>query len=213
MTATAIVQARVSSSRFPGKVLTPFRGEPIILHVVRAAEAAVGRGWVIVATSVDPSDDRLDALLRAQGTPVVRGSLDNVLARFQDAARDCTSEWILRLNGDSPLLDVDVLRRVLAAADDSCDIVTTIRPRTFPKGRNAELIRRTILLAADAQAADAEEREHLTQFFYRRPEQFRIRNVESTNAALAGESLAVDTPDDLTRLERLSDADLVRYAG
>jgi spore coat polysaccharide biosynthesis protein SpsF len=203
----------MTSSRFPGKVLTPFRGEPIILHVIRAAEAAVGRGRVMVATSVDPSDDPLDALLRAHGTPVVRGSLGNVLARFQEAARRTTSEWILRLNGDSPLLDVGVLRRVLAAADDDCDVVTTIRPRTFPKGRNAELIRRAVLLSADAEAADAEEQEHPTQFFYRRLEQLRIRNVESANAALAAESLAVDTPDDLTRLERLSDADLGRYAG
>jgi spore coat polysaccharide biosynthesis protein SpsF len=213
MTVTAVVQARMSSARFPGKVLTAFRGEPVIVHVVRAAEAAVGRGLVVVATSVDRSDDPLDALLRARGTPVVRGSLDNVLARFQDAASGSTSEWILRLNGDSPLLDVAVLRRVIDAADDSCDLVTTIQPRTFPKGRNAELIRRLVLLAVDAVNADAEEREHPTQFFYRRPQRFRIRNVASANASLAAETLSIDTPEDLVRLERLTDADLGRYAG
>jgi spore coat polysaccharide biosynthesis protein SpsF len=213
MTVTAIIQARTSSSRFPEKVLASFRGEPLIVHVVRAAEAVVGAPQVVVATSVDPSDDRLAALLQARGTAVVRGSLDNVLERFQTAARGCASEWILRLNGDSPLLDVDVLRRVIAAADASCDLVTTIRPRTFPKGRNAELIRRSTLLAADATAADAAEREHPTEYFYRRPDQYRIRNVSSANPALAVESLAVDTAADLRRLERLSDADLGRYAG
>jgi spore coat polysaccharide biosynthesis protein SpsF len=213
MNVTAVIQARTSSSRLPGKVLKPFRGEPIIVHVVRAAEAAVGREHVVVATSADPSDDDLAALLRGRGTAVVRGSLANVLARFQDAARGCASDWLLRLNGDSPLLDVGVLRRVVAAADDSCDLVTTIRPRTFPKGRNAEMIRRAVLLSADASAADADEREHPTEYFYRRPDQYRIRNVASANPALASESLAVDTAADLERLEHLTDADLMRYAG
>lgn len=214
MTITAIVQARMSSRRFPGKVLAPFRGEPIIVHVLREVGAVVGPHATIVATSDQPSDDVLDAFLRERGVAVVRGDLENVLARFQQAARTCASEWILRVSADSPLLDGSVLRQVIHAADDGqCDLVTTIFPRTFPRGRNAELIRRSALLAVDADAVTPEEREHVTPFFYSRPDRYRIRNVGSGSAALAAESFAVDTPEDLARLEGTSRLDQSRSPG
>lgn len=214
MTVTAIVQARMSSRRFPGKVLAPFHGQPIIVHVLREVSAVVGPHATIVATSDQPSDDVLDAFLRERGVAVVRGDLENVLARFQQAARTCGSEWILRVSADSPLLDGSVLRQVIHAAEDGqCDLVTTICPRTFPKGHNAELIRRSVLLAVDAAAVTSEEREHVTPFFYSRPDRYRIRNVGSGSAALAAESFAVDTPEDLARLEATSRFDRSRPPG
>jgi len=213
MNLMAVIQARMSSRRFPGKVLAPFRSEPTIVHVLRAVEAVVGRQAIVVATSTDPSDDVLAGFLRGIGVAVVRGDLDNVLSRFQQAAAATDVEWILRIGADSPMLDAAVLRRVIdAAGTGSWDVVTTTFPRTFPKGRNAELVRRTSLMAIDAAAATPEEREHVTTFFYRRSGEYRILNVESGDAALANESLAVDTPDDLVRLEHMSEAALARYA-
>lgn len=208
----AIIQARMSSRRFPGKVLTPFKGRAILDHVVTAVEAVVGASRVIIATSVEPSDDPIVAFADARGTRVVRGELVNVLARFRDAAQTVDADWILRVSADSPMLDPDVLRRVIAAADDSSDVITTIRPRTFPKGRNAELIRRSALVAIDAVGATAEEQEHVTPYFYNRPAVFRIRNVESGHPEWADASLAVDTPEDLLSLERMTDAELNRFS-
>ena len=208
----AIVQARMTSRRFPGKVLALFKGRPILDHVVGIVETVIPSDQVTIATSVEPSDDAIEAFARHRGTRVVRGDLHNVLARFQDAARDADAEWILRINADSPLHDAEVLRRVVAAAGPECDVVTTIQPRTFPKGRNAELIRRDLLLEIDASTAPRDEQEHVTAHFYARPDQFRIRNVESGHPEWAHESLAVDTPADLARLEALGDAALARFA-
>jgi spore coat polysaccharide biosynthesis protein SpsF len=213
MKVAAVVQARMSSRRFPGKVLALFRNEPTIMHVLRAVASAVDAGSIAVATSTHQSDDVLAEFLEAKRVAVIRGDLENVLARFQQAARVTGADWILRVNADSPMLDGGVLRRVLEGArTGSWDLVTTIFPRTFPKGRNAEAIRSGALLGVDAQAATAEEREHVTRYFYSRPAQYRILNIESGNPLLANESLAVDTPDDLARLEAMGETALAAYA-
>jgi spore coat polysaccharide biosynthesis protein SpsF len=204
----AIVQARMSSARFPGKVLMMFRGAPVLEHVVRAAQAAVGRDAVVVATSVERSDDAIERFAQARGIAVVRGDLENVLARFQAAARAYPAEWVLRVTADSPLLTGDMLRDLIESADDAADLVTTTWPRTFPTGCNAELIRRDVLLAIDPSDADAAEREHVTRYLYNRENQYRIRNLESGRPELACLSLAIDEPDDLVRLERMTDREL-----
>ena len=208
----AIVQARMSSRRFPGKVLTPFKGRAILEHVLTAVEQVLPPAKVLIATSIESSDDAIVDFAVARGTRVCRGDLANVLARFQDAARHGDDDWILRVSADSPMLDPEVLRRVVAAAGPDVDLVTTIRPRTFPKGRNAELIRRALLLGIDANIATQEEREHVTQYFYNRAGAFRIRNIESGHPEWAGESLAVDTPDDLSALERLTADQVARFS-
>ena len=208
----AIVQARMSSRRFPGKVLAPFKGRAILDHVLSTVEDVVGATRVIVATSIEPSDDPIAMFADARRTRAVRGDLANVLARYQAAAQSIEAEWILRVSADSPMLDPEVLRRVIAMAGDGSDVVTTTRPRTFPKGRNAELIRRSALMAVDAARATAEEQEHVTPYFYNRPATFRISNVDSGHPEWADASLAVDTPEDLAYLERLTAAELNRFS-
>jgi spore coat polysaccharide biosynthesis protein SpsF (cytidylyltransferase family) len=210
-TVLAIVQARMTSQRFPGKVLATFKGRPILDHVLAAVEAAVPRDHVTIATSTHPADDAIEAFARQRGTTVARGDLDNVLLRFQQAARLSASDWILRINADSPLHDPEVIRRVIAAAAPHCDVVTTIQPRTFPKGRNAEIIRRAALLDIDAASASKDEQEHVTAYFYNRPDQYTILNIESGHPEWAAHSLVVDTASDLARLEAMTDADLDRF--
>jgi len=195
------IQARMSSRRFPGKVLAPFRGRPIIWHVVdRVARALPGVPRTVV-TSTDPSDDPLAAYLATIDASCFRGPLDDVLGRFQLAAAASCPTWILRVCADSPLLDERVLRAVADARDPELDLVTTTAPRTFPKGHNAELIRTTSLSALPDVELDAADREHVTRFFHRNPQRFKLRNVESGDPALAALELAVDTIDDLHRLE------------
>jgi spore coat polysaccharide biosynthesis protein SpsF len=205
-----VIQARMSSRRFPGKVLAPFRSRPIIDHVVEAVRDVVGPNAVVVATSAEASDDPLAAHAREIGAEVVRGPLDDVLGRFQQVARGHESAWLLRVTADSPLLDRRVLHRVTDAASGEWQLVTTTFPRSFPVGTNAEAIRRDVLLGVDAAAPSPDEREHVTKYFYNRAPEFRILNVSSGNPALADESLAVDTPEDLARLERLPAAELER---
>ncbi|MEO8553977.1 MAG: NTP transferase domain-containing protein, partial [Kofleriaceae bacterium] len=185
--------------RFPGKVLAPFRGRPIIWHVLDRVTRALPKLPRLVVTSTDPSDDPLAAYLADLGQPCFRGPLDDVLERFRLAAAKHEAAYVLRICADSPLLDNHVLHAVLAAHDPGLDLVTTTHPRTFPKGHNAELINMASLAAlADL---DAEDREHVTRAFHRWPGRFRIVNVESGDPGLAELELAIDTIEDLRRLE------------
>jgi len=200
----AFVQARMSSQRFPGKVLAPFRGEPVLAHVVRAVSAVIERDRIVILTSDIPADDPLAAYIDTLGVQCFRGPHHDVFERFRLCAVQQPAEWVLRISADSPLLDPAILRRVVDAAAPEWDLVTTIWPRTFPKGQNAELIRTTALLGVPRHELTDNDREHVTAFFYRASDRFRIRSIESGDPRLADRNLAVDTVDDLRRLEASS---------
>ena len=205
----AFVQARMSSHRFPGKVLAPFRGQPLIRQVVAAVQRGLPSVPVTVLTSEEASDDPLAAYLGQAGIAVFRGPLDDVFGRFRRCAAVQPCGWFMRVSADSPLLDGRVLRTLVERSQDGrWDVVTTIFPRTFPSGQNADLVRTQALMAVDAETLSPDEREHVTPFFYRHPDPFRILNVESGDPRLADVHLAVDTIEDLKRLEQLSDEEL-----
>lgn len=204
MPCVAFVQSRMSSARFPGKVLAPFRGKPIIDHVVEAVQRA--EVPVVVATSEERSDDPLAGYVVSRGGACFRGPLDDVLERFLRCSELHPCDWVIRICGDSPLLDPRVIRAVLrelpGAARDDVSLVTTTSPRTFPLGMNVEAVRLEALRALRAEPLTKDDCEHVTRFFHRHPERYRTRNVASGNAALAQLELAVDTVADLERIER-----------
>jgi spore coat polysaccharide biosynthesis protein SpsF len=203
----------MSSRRFPGKVLAPFRGQPLIRHVLAAIERALPSVPVVVATSRESSDDPLVSYLRTSSVEVFRGPLDNVFERFRMCLAEHVCDWILRISADSPLLDTGLLQAVVSHADKTnCDLVTTIFPRTFPRGRNAELIQVSTFMTIDTSELSEADREHVTPVYYRNPERFRIVNIQSANPQLAELSLAVDTVDDLHRLEQLSEGEVRRFS-
>ena len=209
MNVLGIVQARMNSRRFPGKVLAPFRGQAIIAHVCDAVANVLGPQNVIVATSQMPSDDPLVAYLGAIGVQTFRGPLDDVLGRFVACVANIPCDAVLRVSADSPLIDSNVISRVVAAASDgSFDLATTTFPRTFPKGTNAEVITRSALQRLDAIATSPHDREHVTAYVYEHPSEFVIHNVESGVDGLAETSVAVDTVSDLERLESLFPASI-----
>ena len=208
MEVRAFVQARMSSRRFPGKVLAPFRGRPILAHVVGAVREALPAVPIVVVTSSQPSDDPLALYAKSLDVAVFRGPLDDVFGRFRQALAAHPAARVLRICADSPLLSPNVLRLVTGAAESGRhDLVTTTARRTFPKGENAEVIRAETLLALDPDELDDDDREHVTRFLHRHPERFRILNVESGQPELAELDHAVDTIDDLARLEALGASD------
>jgi len=201
----------MSSRRFPGKMLAPFRGRPIVDHVIEAVRKGIPEGSpVMLLTSEETSDDPLALYAASRGVEVFRGPLDDVLGRFRRALDRASAppappvDWVLRICGDSPILSVTVLRKVLehAAAEPGADLVTTTHVRTYPRGQNAELIRADVLRRLDGSAdLTAENREHVTQAIHLRPGSFRIVNVASGDASLSTRHHAVDTIEDLHRLE------------
>jgi spore coat polysaccharide biosynthesis protein SpsF len=201
----AFVQARMSSSRYPGKVLAPFQGRPILWHVVERVAAAVPRERIVIATSTEPSDEPLAGYAETLGVHVFRGSLNNVFGRFAACLKKHPCDWFFRICADSPLLDGGIMRMMLPQADrPDVDLVTNILVRTFPHGHSVELIRARTFAGIKPSSLTPDEREHLTKVFYNHPQRFQIVNIESGEPQRAEQDLTVDTLDDLRRLEELA---------
>jgi spore coat polysaccharide biosynthesis protein SpsF len=197
-----IIQARMSSGRFPGKALAPFAGKPLVMAVVNRIEDVFDRHLITVATSTEVSDDPLAIYLQAQGVGVYRGPLNDVFERFRGCLDSNPADWFVRVCADSPFLDSQLLRRVITSSRSAFDLVTNIQERTFPRGQSVELVRAAAFLSVDPAELVEEDREHVTPIFYRDPQRFRILNLTSADPSLAAESHAVDTVEDLRRLER-----------
>ncbi|HEY2990934.1 MAG TPA: NTP transferase domain-containing protein [Candidatus Binatia bacterium] len=198
------VQARMGSKRFPGKVLAPFQGKPIIGHVIAAAARALPYDRIVVATSGEPADDPLACYVRKLGVAVYRGALDNVVARLQACLQDHPCDWFFRLCADSPLLDSGLIEALARYSDRrDVDLVTNVFPRTFPKGQSVEMVKAETFAAIDAHRLTEQQKEHATQIYYYHPERFKIVNVVSSEPKLAEATYVVETVEDLKRLEHL----------
>ncbi len=203
-----MVQARMSSNRFPGKVLAPLGGKPVIAHVLSRICEAVPRERVVLVTSEDASDDPLATYVRtALELMVFRGSLDDVAGRFQACLHALPCEWFVRICGDSPAIDPELLGWMLERVSDDLDLLTNVAERTFPTGESIEIVRARTFLALGAGDLTPEEREHVTLGLYRHPERYRIRSVVAADPTLASRRLVVDTLEDLRALERILSRD------
>lgn len=196
------VQARMSSRRFPGKVLAPLAGRPMLAHVLERCGQAFGADRVVLATSREPSDDALAQCAESLGYRVFRGELDDVLSRFQHCLAAHPCDWFVRISADSPMIDPQLIVRVASRRAPHLDLVTNVQPRTFPAGQSVEVVRSEPFAKIDPRALSADEREHLTQVYYRNPARFKLLNVPSRDATLARQHLTVDTPEDLRAAEQ-----------
>jgi spore coat polysaccharide biosynthesis protein SpsF len=197
-----IIQARFSSARLPGKVLRPMAGKPMLGWVIDRLRAARCVTRIVVATSVDKSDDPVAAYSRQEGVDCFRGSLHDVADRLAAAATWAKSEAFVRVSGDSPLMLPKIIDEVIGAFEDARpDLATNVQLRTFPKGLSAEAISLGGLRRARALMQAGEE-EHVTGVFYRCPQQFRIVNLTSGHA-WGSVQLSVDTADDFSLVERM----------
>ncbi|WP_208608300.1 cytidylyltransferase domain-containing protein [Amycolatopsis pretoriensis] len=180
----AVIQARSSSTRLPGKVLRPLGGRSVLGWVVRAAAAASGVDQVVVATSSDASDDDVALEAARCGAVVVRGPLDDVLERFAVALREHPADAVIRLTADCPLLDPALIGRLatLWRAEPSLDYVSTTLVRTLPRGFDAELVRASVLAEQVASATGA-DREHVTSGIYSQPSRYSCSGVVVSPAA------------------------------
>lgn len=204
MRIVGIIQARSSSVRCPGKMLRPLHGRPMIDWVIDAARRGQATGAlqdIAVATSIDPSDDDLAARARSQGAFVHRGPLEDVARRMLEAAASLDCDAFVRINGDSPLLDDALIERAVTLfRAGSCDLVSNVVVRSFPKGQSVEVVSRTSMQNALADMTTADEREHVTQHFYRNSERFRIKSIIA-DEPMPDLQMSVDTIEDFLRCE------------
>jgi spore coat polysaccharide biosynthesis protein SpsF (cytidylyltransferase family) len=180
----AVVQARLGSTRLPGKALVPIAGRPMLEHVLARAAAVQGVDRVVLATTASPDDAALADLARAAGIASVRGSVGDVLDRFHTALTEHPADAIVRITADCPLLDPEVAGRVVAEyrrRAGAIDYVSNVHPPTFPDGLDTELISADALVAAWREATAASDREHVTPYVWSRPERFRLANVSAAD--------------------------------
>lgn len=193
----AVVQARTSSSRLPGKVLKPILGVPMIGRQLERLARVTSLDRLVVATSSDPSDDALAHYVDELGIPVVRGSLNDVLGRFVKTIDAYPCEAVVRLTADCPLTSPTVVDQVIEAfATGDADYVSNTLEPTYPDGVDVEVVKASALRWVDAASDDVHEREHVTLGVYRRPERFSLVNV-SGKRDLSDLRWTVDSEDDL----------------
>lgn len=209
-----IVQARMGSTRLPGKVLAELSGRPMLellldrLALVGSLDGSARPLPVIVATSDQPADDAVEVLCDARSAPVVRGSELDVLDRFATVVERFPCSHVIRITADCPLTDPGVVGDVVRLhLERNADYTSNVFPRTFPKGLDVEVVRSSCLQTARAEARLPEEREHVTPFIYRHPERFALANLRS-GADLGDERWTVDTEEDLLSLRSMLGTDI-----
>ncbi|AYV45007.1 flagellin modification protein FlmC [Caulobacter flavus] len=204
----AVLQARMSSTRLPGKVLADVAGAPMILRQVERLRRAASIERLIAATSDQASDDALARALEAAGVEVFRGSLDDVLGRFAGAVAGLEEDdQMLRLTADCPLADPRLIEALIARhlASGADYSATTLPHRTYPIGLDAEILSVGLLRLMAREATDPYEREHVTPFVYRRPERFVLDGL--TQAVDESQvRWTVDLPSDLAFVRAVYEA-------
>lgn len=201
-----IIQARMTSTRLPGKVLMDLAGRPMLTQQLRRLKNCRLADDIVVATTTNDADTPLVELAGREEVRWFRGSEQDVLSRYVGAAREARAELIVRVTADCPLIDAEVVDRVieeLGAHDSTCDYASNVIERTFPTGLDAEALFPDTLERVQRLARTASAREHVTLLIYReRPELFLLRSLKDreNNSDLRW---TVDTPEDLAYVRRL----------
>ncbi len=212
----AIIQARMSSTRLPGKVLREIAGEPMLARVIERAKRAQLVDEVVLATTTDPSDDPVAAFCAERGYNFTRGSLNDVLDRYYQAAKEYKAEVIVRLTADCPVLDPDVVDETIRAQrEGNFDFVANRLPppmgRSFPIGLDTEVCTFAALERAWKEADKKHQREHVMPYLYENTTLNAENRTLQTGTSPRGFKIAlvnhvpdygslrwtVDTPEDL----------------
>ena len=197
MNAGIIVFARLDSSRLPGKALKPIAGKLLLDRVIDRCRATQGSSPVIVATSDREIDDPIADHVAARGECLFRGTAEDVAGRALACAEARGLDRFARISGDSPFIDPDLIARCMARSRaGDAELVTNVFPRTYPIGVSVEVITTAAMRRIVEETDDAEDREHVTRYAYRRADLFHLDNVSAPDDRYIGVSLSVDTQAD-----------------
>lgn len=199
----ASIEARMSASRLPGKVLMDVAGTPALERLVRRLTRAESIDAIVLATTTNPADDPLAEWAAARQLPCYRGSEDDVLDRVVEAHRMMGSEIIVEVCGDTPLLDPRVIdAAVTRFLHGDVDVVSNTARLTWPQGIDAQVFRFDALEKVARTQADPAVREHVSLYFYENPETYRIHHLTAPAKETA--------PEVRLQLDYAEDLDLIR---
>jgi spore coat polysaccharide biosynthesis protein SpsF len=208
MKTVIIVQARMTSTRLPGKVLKPVLGKPLLAYQLERLTRCTLADEIVIATTLNSADDPIVALAAKHDVASFRGSEDDVLSRYHGAALAHRADTIVRVTSDCPLIDPAVIDRVIRKFSDTpgrYDYVSNTLQRSYPRGMDTEVFSFQALDQALRESTTPAEREHVTPFIYRNPARYKLGNV----AYATDESRhrwTVDTAEDLEFVRRMLEA-------
>ncbi len=197
MRTIAIIQTRMGSKRLPGKVLKKIGDRTMLARVIERARQASAVDAIVVATTTDRGDDAVLRECKRLGVASFRGSSEDVLDRYHAAATEHRAVEVVRITCDCPLLDPEVVDRVVGALREGrSDYASNTVERTFPLGLDAEAFTFQALRTAWKEAKKPYERAHVTPYLWQHPDLFRIRQVKA-DGDFHTHRWTVDTPEDL----------------
>ena len=199
----AFIQARMGSTRLPGKVLKEVLGRPLLDYLIERLKQARELDDTVILTSKEVSDDPIVRFCDEKMVPCFRGSEEDVLDRYYQAALSRKPDGIVRITADCPLIDPAIVDQVVKTFRENTptfDYVSNSLERTFPRGLDVEIFSYQALAIAFQKAKSPEEREHVTLYLYRHPELFHLKNV-AMSPSYAHHRWTVDTPEDFALIK------------
>jgi spore coat polysaccharide biosynthesis protein SpsF len=195
----ATIEARMTSTRLPGKVLSLAAGKPMLELMVERLRFVRELDQIVIATTINRTDDVIEALARELGVGVWRGSEDDVLSRVMEAAKTHRADILVQLTGDCPLIDPRIVSRVIAEYRRAgADYVSNVLMRSYPIGMDTQVYAAAILEDVARRADEPRYHEHPSLYIYKHPQAYSLANVLAPPAETRPEMrLTLDTPEDL----------------
>ena len=203
MTTIIIIQARMESTRFPGKMMADLLGKTVIGHVISRVKKCKLVDKIVLATTTSNEDDLLESEAKKEGISVFRGSEDDVLDRFYQAAKKYEATIVVRITGDCPLIDPKIIDKTINFFNnEKCDYASNTNPPTFPDGMDAEVFSFNSLEKAWKNAKLKSEREHVTPYIKKNEEIFSNKNLENEQD-ISKYRMTIDEAEDLIAVKRI----------
>jgi spore coat polysaccharide biosynthesis protein SpsF len=193
----------MGSDRFPGKVLTPIGGIPVLKMIVRRLSSSAKLENVLVATSDLQRDDSIEHVCTEEGVDCFRGSENDVLGRFALAAQGQEERRIVRITADCPFVSGETLDPVLEQCELNPEFALVTTKPDYPRGIDYEIVPFAILSEIDKRATEPSDREHIFNFIYGKPDEFKVLRLSCPGAlAMVEREFLLDTPGDLSSIEK-----------
>ena len=198
-----IIQSRMSSNRLPGKMLMELNGRALLGRVIDRVKSSKKISKIVVATSIEKDDNAIEEFCRKEKIFCYRGELKNVYKRFYKLIIQEGASHFVRVNGDSPLIDPNLIDSFVSNHKTNCDVTTNIFPRSFPKGQSIEIINSKSFLDLEKHQMSTDQLEHVTKYFYDNSNQFLIKNFKS-DKDYSKLNYCIDTKQDFKRLNAIT---------
>lgn len=201
----ATIEARMTSSRLPGKVLLPALGEPMLMHLVGRLRAVASIDAIVIATTTNASDEPIVAFAKAAGVDCYRGSEDDVLARVIGAGESAQAEVLVEITGDCPVIDPDLVEQTIRMFfNHTVQYASNSLVRSYPDGMDTQVMWFEALKSSASMTSDPLDREHVSRFICQHPELFsRVHLVAPPSLHWPELGLTLDEESDYKLLQQI----------